>query len=119
MNNLSFEQNFIAQNSGDSSGGFIFDGDSDTLETITGPVTFTQQATNTVGGSAGFVKFHFAGAGDATARGPAPTHGRGRQPEAGECPAGDHRAAAAPNDRPRGGGGHRGGGQLRPAARVG
>jgi autotransporter-associated beta strand protein len=66
MNNFSFEQNFIAQNSGDSSGGFIFDGDSDTLETITGPVTFTQQATNTVGGSAGFVKFHFAGAGDAT-----------------------------------------------------
>ena len=66
MNNLSFEQNFIAQNNGAESGIFLFNGGSDSVETITGPVTFTQQATNTAGGYAGAVKFLFAGAGDAT-----------------------------------------------------
>ena len=35
MNNLTFEQNLIAQNGGDESGGFIFNGDADLPETIT------------------------------------------------------------------------------------
>ena len=35
MNNLTFEQNFIAQNGGDESGEFTFNGDADLPETIT------------------------------------------------------------------------------------
>jgi hypothetical protein len=66
VNNSGVRQNFVGQNSGDDSGAFLFNGDSDLPETITGPVTFTQQATNTVVGFAGFVQFLFAGAGDAT-----------------------------------------------------
>ncbi|MGH8093101.1 MAG: autotransporter-associated beta strand repeat-containing protein [Chthoniobacterales bacterium] len=64
-NDSSVEQNFVAATDDSNSGGFSFNQEVDNV-TITGPVTFTQQAQNTATGNAGFVNFFFAGAGDAT-----------------------------------------------------
>jgi autotransporter-associated beta strand protein len=66
-NDSGVEQNFVATADGSNSGSFAFFQEINKV-TITGPVTFTQQARNAdTGSAAGYVNFIFsAGAGDAT-----------------------------------------------------
>ncbi|MGH8093107.1 MAG: hypothetical protein ACREIF_06510 [Chthoniobacterales bacterium] len=66
QNNSGMEQNFVATADGQgNSGGFTITQSIDPA-TITGPVTFTEQARNSPTGFAPGVTFFFAGAGDAT-----------------------------------------------------
>jgi autotransporter-associated beta strand protein len=60
-NNSGMEQNFVAASDGETSGVWLFNGGG-----VTGPVTFTQQASNSATGYAGFLQFGDAGAGTAT-----------------------------------------------------
>ena len=61
------EQNFVSPASGGSSGGYVFFGRGFSGPTITGPVTFTQEAGDEDSGPAGFAIFQIgAFAGDAT-----------------------------------------------------
>ncbi len=61
------EQNFVSPVSGGSSGGYVFFGQGFSGPTITGSVTFTQEARNGDTGATGFVQFQTGSfAGDAT-----------------------------------------------------
>ncbi len=67
INSSGVEQNFVASANGGSSGGFVFFGAGFSGPTITGPVTFTQEAPGVDTGDPGYVQFQSgANAGEAT-----------------------------------------------------